>query len=54
MEKKPKYKVGQRVKFDGDTGTITKVWTTDKNMPKYTVDFIFHTHVLREDQIRKA
>lgn len=54
MEKKPKYKVGQRVKFNGDTGTITKVWTTDPNMPKYTVDFIFHTHVLKETQIRKV
>ncbi|WMI33571.1 hypothetical protein SEA_KENREY_209 [Streptomyces phage Kenrey] len=52
--KGPKFKVGQRVRFNGDTGTITKVWTTDPNMPKYTVDFIFHRHVLKENQIRKA
>ena len=50
----PKYKVGQRVQFDGNTGTIRKVWTTDPSMPKYTVDFGFGTHVLNETQVKKA
>ena len=40
-DKGPKYKVGQRVQFDGNTGTNRKVWTTDPKMPKYTVDFGF-------------
>ncbi|QIQ63059.1 hypothetical protein SEA_MOAB_205 [Streptomyces phage Moab] len=53
-EKQPKHKVGQRVNYEGNTGIIRKVWTTDPKNYKYTVDFGFGTHVLNESQIRKA
>lgn len=54
VNSKPKYKVGQRVKYEKDTGIIRKVWTTDPNMVKYTVDFAFGTHILNENQVKKA
>ncbi|QQO39857.1 hypothetical protein SEA_BELFORT_204 [Streptomyces phage Belfort] len=50
----PKYKVGQRVRYDNRTGIIRKVWTTDPNETKYTVDFLPGKHILTETQITKA
>jgi hypothetical protein len=54
VNKEPKFKAGQVVQFDGNTGTIKKVWTTDPKMPKYTVDFGFYKQILKETQLRKA
>lgn len=50
----PKHKVGQRVQYDGNTGTIRKVWTTNPETVRYTVDFGFGTLVLQENQVEKA
>lgn len=59
-EKKPKFKVGQRVKpkekDPGVFGVVTKVWTTDPKQVKYSVRWTNHTKVMIEveEDLKKA
>lgn len=53
-EKKPKYKVGDKVRSTGVEGTIGKVWTVNPSVYRYTINTKNGRIVLNEDEISKA
>lgn len=51
---KPKYKVGDKVRGEGVSGKISKVWTVNPDMYRYTIVTANGRIVLNEDEISRG
>lgn len=53
-DRKPRFKVGNKVRGKGVEGEITKVWTVNPNVYRYTIKTKNGLVVLNEDDISRA